>query len=179
VSVDPRTQGDARTKTGLYWYWVRRRREVSAVDWVKVAEPTTDQALLRGSAAAHSSHGVLERRKCGPNHLLHFPAIQPGMENPHRFPIYTSSLTSPANLTDCECASPPARSWTQPSCTRPRRPRTESSCYRGLKKNAHQLFVICGLVDLFLSRQKLLDSERVDESRFDGRRRRQEIQVES
>jgi len=28
--------------------------------------------------------------------------------------------------------------------------------YRGLKKNAHQLFVICGLVNLFLSRRKLL-----------------------
>jgi IS5 family transposase len=28
--------------------------------------------------------------------------------------------------------------------------------YRGLKKNAHQLFVICGLVNLFLSRHKLL-----------------------
>jgi len=28
--------------------------------------------------------------------------------------------------------------------------------YRGLKKNAHQLFVICGLVNLFLSRQKRL-----------------------
>jgi IS5 family transposase len=28
--------------------------------------------------------------------------------------------------------------------------------YRGLKKNAHQLFVVCGLVNLFLSRQKLL-----------------------
>jgi hypothetical protein len=27
---------------------------------------------------------------------------------------------------------------------------------QGLKKNAHQLFVICGLVNLFLSRQKLL-----------------------
>src|SRR6202047_4725236 len=27
--------------------------------------------------------------------------------------------------------------------------------YRGLKKNAHQLFVICGLVNLFLSRKKL------------------------
>jgi IS5 family transposase len=27
--------------------------------------------------------------------------------------------------------------------------------YRGLK-NAHQLFVICGLVNVFLSRQKLL-----------------------
>jgi transposase, IS5 family len=28
--------------------------------------------------------------------------------------------------------------------------------YRGLKKNAHQLFVICGLVNLFVSRRKLL-----------------------
>ena len=28
--------------------------------------------------------------------------------------------------------------------------------YRGLKKNAHHLFVICGLVNLFLSRKKLL-----------------------
>jgi len=28
--------------------------------------------------------------------------------------------------------------------------------YRGLKKNAHQLFVICGLVNLFISRKKLL-----------------------
>jgi IS5 family transposase len=28
--------------------------------------------------------------------------------------------------------------------------------YRGLKKNAHQLFVICGLVNLFLSRRKLV-----------------------
>jgi IS5 family transposase len=28
--------------------------------------------------------------------------------------------------------------------------------YRGLKKNGHQLFVICGLVNLFLSRKKLM-----------------------
>src|SRR5215469_1727732 len=28
--------------------------------------------------------------------------------------------------------------------------------YRGLKKNAHQLFVICGLVNLFLTRKKVL-----------------------
>src|ERR1035441_4545720 len=28
--------------------------------------------------------------------------------------------------------------------------------YRGLKKNTHQLFVICGLVNLFLDRKKLL-----------------------
>ena len=28
--------------------------------------------------------------------------------------------------------------------------------YRGLRKNAHQLFVICGLVNLFLSRRKLV-----------------------
>src|SRR5664279_3577835 len=29
-------------------------------------------------------------------------------------------------------------------------------CYRGLKKNAHRLFVTCALVNLFLSRRKLL-----------------------
>jgi IS5 family transposase len=28
--------------------------------------------------------------------------------------------------------------------------------YRGLKKNAHRLFVTCALVNLFLSRNKLL-----------------------
>jgi transposase, IS5 family len=28
--------------------------------------------------------------------------------------------------------------------------------YRGLKKNAHHLFVICGQVNLFLSRKKQL-----------------------
>ena len=35
-------------------------------------------------------------RKRRPHHLLHLPEIQPGMENPHPQPIYTSSLTSPA-----------------------------------------------------------------------------------
>jgi hypothetical protein len=50
--------------------------------------------------------------------------------------------------------------------------------YRRLKKNAHQLFVICGLVNLFLSRQKLLTASAWmnDESRFDGRKH--EIQME-
>ena len=38
-----------------------------------------------------SSHGVLcQRRKYGPNHLLHLPQIQPGMENPHPLRIYTA-----------------------------------------------------------------------------------------
>ena len=32
--------------------------------------------------------------KSGPHHLLHLPALQPGMENPHPLCIYTSSLTS-------------------------------------------------------------------------------------
>jgi IS5 family transposase len=30
--------------------------------------------------------------------------------------------------------------------------------YRGLKKNAHRLFVTCALVNLFLSRKKLLQA---------------------
>jgi hypothetical protein len=41
------------------------------------------------------SHGVLrECREPGPNHLLHLPEIQPGMETPHPLRIYTSTLTS-------------------------------------------------------------------------------------
>src|SRR5579864_2431124 len=54
------------------------------------------RALLCRSATPHSTHGLLcERRKRGSHHLLHLPALQPGMENPHPQPIYTSSLTSP------------------------------------------------------------------------------------
>ena len=37
--------------------------------------------------------------------------------------------------------------------------------YRGLKKSAHQLFAICGLVNLFLSRQKLLTASALDSMR--------------
>ena len=43
----------------------------------------------------------VEKRR--PNHLLHLPALYPGMENPHPQPIYTSSVTSPESgncLTD-------------------------------------------------------------------------------
>jgi hypothetical protein len=55
-----------------------------------------DRALFRRSPAAHPADGVLcECRERGSNHLLHFPEIQPGMENPHPLRIYTSSLTSP------------------------------------------------------------------------------------
>src|SRR5208337_852564 len=62
----------------------------------ETAHHQRDRALLRGSATPHSSPGVLcERRKCGSHHLLHFPEIQSGMENPHPLRIYTSSLTSP------------------------------------------------------------------------------------
>jgi IS5 family transposase len=32
--------------------------------------------------------------------------------------------------------------------------------YRGLKKNGHQLFVICALVNVFLSRKKVLQGAR-------------------
>src|SRR5205807_2312726 len=53
-----------------------------------------------------SAHGLLcQRRKRRPHHLLHLPEIQPGMENPHPQPIYTSSLTSPtrgSSLTLCQ-----------------------------------------------------------------------------
>jgi hypothetical protein len=53
-------------------------------------------ALLRGGAPENPAHGVFcECRKRGSHHLLHLPALQPGMENPHPLPIYTSSLMSP------------------------------------------------------------------------------------
>ena len=49
--------------------------------------------------AANSAHGLL--RQCaerGADHLLHLPALQPGMENPHPPRFYTSSLTSPISV---------------------------------------------------------------------------------
>src|SRR5437879_3847366 len=62
----------------------------------QTAHHQRDRALLRRSSATHSPHGVLcECRERRSNHLLHLPEIQPGMENPHPQPIYTSSLTSP------------------------------------------------------------------------------------
>src|ERR1039458_3291685 len=61
----------------------------------QTAHHQRDRALLRGSSAPNSSHGVLcECRKRGPNHVLHLPEIQPGVENPYPLPIYTSSLTT-------------------------------------------------------------------------------------
>src|SRR5712691_5728661 len=58
-----------------------------------------DRALLRGGATSHPADGLLcERRDRGPHHLLHLPAIQSGMENPHPLRIYTGSLTSPPHL---------------------------------------------------------------------------------
>jgi len=54
------------------------------------------RALLCRGAPPHPTHGLLcQRSQCGPDHLLHFPEIQPGMEKPHPPAIYTSSLTSP------------------------------------------------------------------------------------
>jgi hypothetical protein len=61
----------------------------------ETAHHQRDRALLSGSAT-NPSHGVLcQCAKRGPNHLLHLPEIQSGMEKPHPQPIYTRSLTSP------------------------------------------------------------------------------------
>ena len=64
-----------------------------------VAQPAhhqRDRTLLCRSPAPDSTHCVLcKRRKRGSHHLLHFPEIQSGVENPHPLRIYTSSLTSP------------------------------------------------------------------------------------
>src|SRR5581483_3857491 len=55
------------------------------------------RALLCRGKAAYPAHGVLcERKQRGPNHLLHLPALQPGMEKPHPQGFYTSRVTSPS-----------------------------------------------------------------------------------
>ena len=55
------------------------------------------RTLFRGGASSDPAHGLLcQRAERGPHHLLHLPALQPGMENPHPPRFYTSSLTSPA-----------------------------------------------------------------------------------
>src|SRR5581483_3294301 len=65
----------------------------------QTAHHQCDRALLRRSAPANQAHGLLcECRERGSHHLLHLPEIQPGMENPHPQPIYTSSLTSPLSV---------------------------------------------------------------------------------
>jgi Transposase, Mutator family len=96
-AVAPGVWGDgAATGTRLTGAAVVLRFSPSPV--AKTAYHQRDRALLRGSAAENPAHGVLcERRKCGSHHLLHFPEIQPGMENPHPLRIHTSSLTSPVS----------------------------------------------------------------------------------
>src|SRR5208283_3125152 len=55
-----------------------------------------------GSTAPYSAHGLLRKgAERGSHHLLHLPALQPGMENPHPPGFYTSSLTSPSDCLIC------------------------------------------------------------------------------
>ena len=64
--------------------------------WKKAAHHQHHRALFRRSAPPNPAHGLLRQRaERGPNHLLHLPELQPGMEKPHPQPFYTSSLTSP------------------------------------------------------------------------------------
>src|SRR5690348_8872919 len=59
------------------------------------------RTLLRRGPPPDAAHGRLhQRRKRGPNHLCDFQSFQPGLENPHPQPIYTSSLTSPCGGKD-------------------------------------------------------------------------------
>ena len=65
----------------------------------QTAHHQRDRALLCRGAAENPPYGVLcECRERGSHHLFHLPEIQPGMENPHPQPIYTSSLTSPVQI---------------------------------------------------------------------------------
>src|SRR5690348_15233252 len=74
------------------------------------------RTLLRRGPPPDAAHGRLhQRRKRGPNHLCDFQSFQPGLENPHPQPIYTSSLTSPlavtharADCSGCRLAAPSA-----------------------------------------------------------------------
>src|SRR5437667_644766 len=69
---------------------------LSPASLAQAAHHQRDRALLRRSTTADPADGLLcECRERGSHHLLHLPEIQPGMENPHPQPIYTSSLTSP------------------------------------------------------------------------------------
>jgi len=70
--------------------------QLSPASLEKATHHQPHRALFRGGAPPDASHGVLwERPKRGSHHLLHLPALQPGMENPHPQSFYTSSLTSP------------------------------------------------------------------------------------
>jgi hypothetical protein len=69
-----------------------------------------NRALFCRGASPHPAYRLLRQRrsrKRGPNHLLHLPEIQSGMENPHPLRIYTSSLTS---LGIGRCLTPACRS---------------------------------------------------------------------
>src|SRR5207245_953350 len=69
-----------------------------------------DRALFCRGPTPHPTHGLFcQRRKRRPHHLLHLPEIQPGMENPHPQPIYTSSLTSPHNCSHLTLPKPQSR----------------------------------------------------------------------
>src|SRR5436189_2490440 len=73
---------------------------LSPASLAQAAHHQRDRALLRRSTTADPADGLLcECRERGSHHLLHLPEIQPGMENPHPQPIYTSSLTSPIKST--------------------------------------------------------------------------------
>ena len=95
---------DARPINGSFWIFYGALTltgaavvlRLSPAPVAQTAHHERDRALFCRGPPPHPAHGVLcERGKRGPHHLLHLPEIQPGMENPHPQPIYTSSLTSP------------------------------------------------------------------------------------
>ena len=88
------------------------------------------RALFRRSPPQNQAHGLLRQRAVsGPNHLLHLPEIQPGMENPHPPSFYTSGLTSPLKsairvaaisvLPLMRYLRPNSRPWHKQSCSQP------------------------------------------------------------
>ena len=70
----------------------------------KAAQRQHHRALLRRSPAKNTAHGLLRQRQTSrPNHLLHLPEIQSGMENAHSPRVYTSGLTVTLPAVDVDC----------------------------------------------------------------------------
>src|SRR5205807_9690766 len=95
------------------------------------------------SATPHPAHGLLcQRGERRSNHLLHLPEIQPGMENPHPQPIYTSSLTSPPLVVHLTLHSA--------TTTMLSRPASSQKCSSERGQNFMRVFRVCGCLLLLV-----------------------------
>src|SRR3984957_8534385 len=91
--------------------------------WFNLSDPAVEEALY-DSPVMRQFVGIDLGQEPGPDEttVCKFRHCWKNMDLGKRFWARLTCTCKPA-----ECASPPARSWTQPSCTHPRRPRTASS----------------------------------------------------